>query len=69
LFVGASFIEWKRKLFLRETFRPTIPPDVTDDVNFIAFRFYAKAPMVGYRSMEVFHIGWLDRDYSLYDHE
>ncbi|WP_300674673.1 hypothetical protein [Desulfoluna sp.] len=38
------------------------------DVNLIAFRFNGKAPMVGYRDKSVFHILWVDRDFTLYDH-
>ena len=48
--------------------RAAIPPTVTDDVNLLAFRFYAKAPMVGYRVHEIFYILWLDRGFTLYDH-
>lgn len=38
------------------------------DVQFIAFRFDGKKPMVGYRKGEIFHIIWLDRAFTLYDH-
>lgn len=37
-------------------------------VKLIAFRFYAKAPIVGYRLNGVFHIVWLDRNFKLYKH-
>lgn len=46
----------------------TIPSVITEDTNIIAFRFSGKAPMVGYREAEVFHIVWLDRAFNLYDH-
>lgn len=52
----------------RHSIRAPIPTHVTEDVNFIAFRFYANAPMVGYRLRETFHVCWLDHDFSLYDH-
>ena len=52
----------------RSSIRGAIPPDITEDVSFIAFRFCAKAPMVGYRDGAVFHVIWLDRDFSLYRH-
>lgn len=46
-----------------------IPPAITDDVDrFYAFRFSGRAPMVGYRDGQVFHIIWLDRTFKLYDH-
>ena len=46
----------------------TLPSQVTDDVTLIAFRFCAKAPMIGYRNQEVLHILWLDRDFTAYKH-
>lgn len=48
--------------------RAPIPPTITQDVVFLAIRFYRLAPMVGYRSGQVFHIVWLDRAFDLYDH-
>ena len=52
----------------RDHIKKPIPPHIKEDVNFIAFRFCGKAPMVGYRSKAVFHVLWLDRDFTLYDH-
>jgi hypothetical protein len=52
----------------RNSIRATIPKHVEDDVIFIAFRFYGKAPMVGYRKDAIFHILWIDRDFTLYQH-
>lgn len=49
--------------------RQSLPSSVTEDVNLIAFRFSGKAPMVGYRDGQVFHVLWLDHDFSLYDHD
>lgn len=34
----------------------------------IAFRFHGKAPIVGYRDGRIFHLVWIDRDFSLYNH-
>jgi hypothetical protein len=43
--------------------------NLTDDIKLIAFRFWKKAPMVGYRCANgAFHILWLDKDFSLYNH-
>ncbi len=47
----------------------SFPAEVTEDVNLVAFRFFGKAPMVGYRVGRVFTILFLDRDFTLYDHE
>ena len=46
-----------------------IPAQITEDVtDFWAFRFHGKAPMVGYKSGEVFHVLWFDPDFTLYNH-
>lgn len=45
-----------------------IPAFITPDVKLIAFRFWHKAPMVGFRDGRTFHIVWLDIDFTLYDH-
>ena len=52
----------------RSSIRAPIPSHLKDDVNFIAFRFFGKAPMVGYRDGAVFYVIWLDRDFTLYPH-
>jgi hypothetical protein len=52
----------------RNSIRAAIPSHVKEDVIFIAFRFYGKAPMVGYRTDAIFHILWIDRDFTLYQH-
>ncbi|RKZ91860.1 MAG: hypothetical protein DRR19_06015 [Candidatus Parabeggiatoa sp. nov. 1] len=52
----------------RNSIRATIPTHVKEDVIFIAFRFYGKAPMVGYRTDVIFHILWIYRDFTLYQH-
>lgn len=45
----------------------TLPPQVTEDVTMIAFRFFGKAAMLGYRNQDVLHILWLDRTFTAYD--
>ena len=53
----------------RGSIRAPIPVEVTDDVDFfIALRFSGKAPMVGYRIRDVFHVVWLDARFRLYNH-
>ena len=51
-----------------KTIKAPIPTYIKDDVNFIAFRFFGKASMVGYRKKRTFYIIWIDRNFSLYDH-
>lgn len=52
----------------RESFKVAIPKNITDDVTFLAFRFHKKAPMVGYRDGDTFHIIWFDRAFNVYSH-
>ncbi len=53
----------------RTSLRGGVPAGITEDVNFIAFRFHGKKAMVGFRSREgAFNIVWFDRDFTLYDH-
>jgi len=47
---------------------PKAPANVSEDVRFIALRFSGKKPMVGYRTADMFHVIWFDRDFNLYDH-
>jgi hypothetical protein len=54
----------------RNTIKAPIPNHITEDIeHFIAIRFCGKAPMVGYRSNDIFRIIWLDSKFTLYDHE
>lgn len=48
--------------------KDTIPDDITEEVKLIAFRFWDKARMVGFRQGQTFHIVWLDIKFKLYDH-
>jgi hypothetical protein len=52
----------------QDAIRVPIPSHLQSDVNLLAFRFCAKAPMVGYREGNIFHVVWLDRAFTLYDH-
>ena len=45
-----------------------MPPHITGEVNLLAFRFFGRRPMVGYRNRTTFHVLWLDRDFTLYSH-
>ncbi len=53
----------------RDSIKAPIPSHITEDVGFfIALRFSGKAPMVGYRIKDIFHIVWLDANFTLYKH-
>lgn len=57
------------EIIKRDKIRPGIPPNLTPDVNFIAFRFCGKKAMVGFRSQQgVFHAVWFDRNFTVYNH-
>ena len=45
-----------------------IPSLITEDVNLLAFRFDGMKSMVGWRLDRIFHIVWLDRNFTLYTH-
>lgn len=45
------------------------PPFLTEDVNFLlAFRFSGMKPILGHRHHFVFHLIFIDHNYSVYDH-
>lgn len=52
----------------RSSIKVAIPTVITEDVQFLAFRFSGKKPMIGYRSHDVFHLVFLDHDFSVYNH-
>ena len=53
----------------RHAIRVGIPHAITEDVSgFIAIRFYDNAPMIGFRTGQIFYIVWLDIKFSVYDH-
>lgn len=57
------------ELIDRKSIKPAIPTGITEDVKFVAFRFYKLAPMVGYRSDDgTFYVIWFDRNFKVYDH-
>lgn len=44
------------------------PAHITPDITFYALRFSGKKPIVGYKSDFIFHILYIDRDFTLYNH-
>ncbi|MBI2919195.1 MAG: hypothetical protein HYY01_14565 [Chloroflexi bacterium] len=52
----------------RSALRVPIPPDITDDVDFLAMRFSGRKAMVGFREQNIFHIVILDHNFTAYDH-
>lgn len=53
----------------RESIKSPIPTRFTEEItHFIAFRYFGKAPMVGHKENDTFHILWLDSKFKLYAH-
>jgi len=53
----------------RDSIKSNIPQFIKGDISyFIAFRFHGNAPMVGHKNGRIFHIIWLDRNFTLYRH-
>lgn len=52
----------------RHSFKAHIPEAITPEVDILSFRFFGKAPIVGYRMERVFHVVWVDRSFDVYNH-
>jgi hypothetical protein len=52
----------------RNSIKSAIPSHIKDDAVLIAFRFFGRASMVGYREGNTLHVIWLDRTFTLYNH-
>ncbi len=52
----------------RNSMYATVPNQVAEDEALLAFRFFGRAPMVGIRRQQIFHIIWFDKDFNVYNH-
>lgn len=52
----------------RDSIKAGFPPHITPDITFYALRFSGLKPIVGYKSDFIFHILYIDRSFTLYDH-
>jgi hypothetical protein len=53
----------------RNALRPACPSFITDDVGFLlALRFQGKKPILGHRDRFIFHVIFIDRDFTVYKH-
>ena len=52
----------------RNSILVSIPPSITEEVTFLSIRFNGMKPMVGYRGNRIFHIVYLDHNFSVYNH-
>jgi hypothetical protein len=52
-----------------DSIKPSCPSFLTDDVKFLlSLRFDGKKPMLGHRNRFIFHVLFIDRDFTVYDH-
>ena len=56
------------ELLPQDAIRKVPPVVMSPDQRYMAFRFRGMKSMVGYRDNDVYHILWLDRDRTLYNH-
>jgi hypothetical protein len=53
----------------RESIKPAIPQQISDDVTFfLALRYNGKKPIVGFRNGSIFHLVYIDYNFSVYNH-
>jgi len=53
----------------RNALKSKCPAFITEDINhLLAFRYNGMKPFLGHRNRFVFHIVFIERDYTLYDH-
>lgn len=56
------------EIIRKNSLKVEVPGFITDDVRLLAFRAFDMVAMVGYRNGRIFHIIWIDRTFTLYDH-
>lgn len=53
----------------RKSIKAPIPGTITDDIDFfLSFRFHGKMPFVGFRNKFIFHIVYIDKEFTVYNH-
>lgn len=53
----------------RESINPAIPQQISEDVTFfLALRYNGKKPIVGYRNGAIFHLVYIDYNFTVYNH-
>lgn len=54
----------------RQQIKRPVPNSVTPDVDsFYSLHYVSKKRFIGYRVGQIFHILWIDHNFSVYDHE
>ena len=57
-----------REKIEKDSINSSIPEICKEENNLYALRFYGKAPFVGIQNGNIFHILYIDRNFSLYNH-
>jgi hypothetical protein len=53
----------------KKKIKPQVPEHLEPDDHYLVFRHEGNLPFVGFRSGDVFHVLWIEREYNeLYDH-
>jgi hypothetical protein len=53
----------------RNSIIPSIPREITKDVDtFLALRFSGRKAFIGFRTNFIFHVVYIDRNYTVYKH-
>ena len=52
----------------QNSIKPPLPSFVTKEVTLLALRYLGKQPFVGYRFDHVFHILYIDHNFTVYPH-
>lgn len=52
----------------QNSIHPGLPTIVTPDVTLLSLRYLGKHPFVGFRSGCIFHLLFVDHNFSVYDH-
>jgi hypothetical protein len=57
-----------KEIIDHKSIKAPVPSCVKEDTNILAIRYNGKAPMIGFRENEIFHILWIDHNFKLYKH-
>ncbi len=52
----------------RSSLNVAVPDKISEDASFLALRYNGKHPIVGFRDGRIFHIIFIDHNFTLYDH-
>ena len=56
------------EIISRNSFKTEIPANVPADAAMLALRYHGLSPVVGFRDGRIFHIVFLDHNFTVYNH-